>query len=316
MVVAETTSTPVQQTRECDCRNCTELGPIRFTAPEDMEWKPVWALMKKSTQPSASSTPGNKTFDELILEKVKGPTEKQPKKIRKIDLMAKVITDDEYREAIRQREEDISAKTKGKKKKKKPEIDEDIDEELPLFDDADESNAEDLSEGENSESEQQDEELHVPASEEEASSYLKNVWKNFCPPTKEDDILNKWVGVIYHHKKRQQLYVGRIKKRFLQDDNGPAAALEVECLKPHVGSGTVLESTPIHLPDIGVFAIHNVISASLNVFPVSSNYRSSGKWNVPEYDSLKSIFDLVEKMNREEVHKGFLITFSKRENNI
>ena len=65
MVVAETTSTPVQPTRECDCRNCIELGPIRFTAPEDMEWKPVWTLMKKSTQPSASSTPSNKTFYEL-----------------------------------------------------------------------------------------------------------------------------------------------------------------------------------------------------------------------------------------------------------
>ena len=36
--------------------------------------------------------------------------------------------------------------------------------------------------------EQQDEELHVPASEEEASTYLKNVWYDFCPPTKEDDI--------------------------------------------------------------------------------------------------------------------------------
>ena len=69
--------------------------------------------------------------------------------------MVKVITDDEYREAIRQREEDISAKTKGKKKKKKPEIDKDIGEELPLLDDADESNAGDLSEGEDSDSEQQ-----------------------------------------------------------------------------------------------------------------------------------------------------------------
>ena len=59
-------------------------------APEGTEWRPVWTLLPKIITPVA-----NKSFDELFLDKVKGPTDKPPQKRRKIDLMTKVITDDQ-----------------------------------------------------------------------------------------------------------------------------------------------------------------------------------------------------------------------------
>ena len=46
-------------------------------------------LDSKAAPVSAKS---NTSFDELLLEKVKGPSDKPPQKRRKIDLMAKVIT--------------------------------------------------------------------------------------------------------------------------------------------------------------------------------------------------------------------------------
>ena len=40
-----------------------------------------------------------------------------------------------------------------------------------------------------------------------------------------------------------------MENRFLLDvDEGPVTEMQFNCLKPHVGSGTILESPPAHLP--------------------------------------------------------------------
>ena len=64
-----------------------------------------------------------------------------------------------------------------------------------------------------------------------AENYLHDVWKGVSPPLKEEDIVNQWFAVIYWHKKKQSLFIGKAKRRFLQDVNGPTAAIEVECWK-------------------------------------------------------------------------------------
>ena len=141
-----------------------------------------------------------------------------------------------------------------------------------------------------------------------AENYLHDVWKGVSPPLKEEDIVNQWFAVIYWHKKKQSLFIGKAKRRFLQDVNGPTAAIEVECLKAHVGSGTVLQSTPSHLPkDVDIFAIHNVMSVPLsNVQPLKGD-----RWNVPNYPLLRESFDVVSKIDRKEEHKKFLINWFK-----
>ena len=60
-------------------------------------------------------------------------------------------------------------------------------------------------------------------------------------------------------KRISKLYVGKILKRFLADENGLVEKLEVRCLKPKVGSSTILEDTPAHLPDVSLFDLADVI---------------------------------------------------------
>ena len=84
-------------------------------------------------------------------------------------------------------------------------------------------------------------------------------------------------------KKKQQLYVGKVTKRFLADEDGPTESIKLDCLKPHFGSGTVLDAIPAHLPrDIDLFPIENFIAGSLIVKPLKGN-----KWEIPEFKSKK-----------------------------
>lgn len=86
-------------------------------------------------------------------------------------------------------------------------------------------------------------------------------------------------GVVYCTKRISKLYVGKILKRFLADENGLVEKLEVRCLKPKVGSGTILEDTPAHLPDVSLFDLADVIYGPLKVVPLKSD-----KFNVPDFE--------------------------------
>ena len=76
-------------------------------------WVPAWTLRD------------NKSFSELVLDKMKGPTEKQPVKHRKIDKKMKVITDEVYAQEIQQihekqpQKKSMSTKLQKKSVKKK-----------------------------------------------------------------------------------------------------------------------------------------------------------------------------------------------------
>ena len=53
---------------------------------------------------------------------------------------------------------------------------------------------------------------------------LINVWKILSPPCSEKSVIDKWFGIIYYKEYRivrdARLYVGRIKHRFLNDEDG------------------------------------------------------------------------------------------------
>ena len=55
-------------------------------------WVPVWSLQ----EPKSVTPESNKSFDQLVLDKMKDPTNKSAVKRRKVDLKAKVVTDTSY----------------------------------------------------------------------------------------------------------------------------------------------------------------------------------------------------------------------------
>ena len=125
---------------------------------------------------------------------------------------------------------------------------------------------------------------------------LLTAWKSINPPVKEDDIVGKWYGVIYETKRSSRLFVAKVVRRFLSDHSGPAESLEMRCLKPRVGSETILEDTPAHLADLSVFSIQDIICGPLNVMPLKG-----AKFDVPDLNDLVEHYKLVAKLNRQEI---------------
>ena len=75
-------------------------------------WKPRWELVPENLnafpqEETAQPEPAlKKSFEELALEKIKGPTDRVPApRRRKVVLTAKVISQKEYLEAIKRVEE-------------------------------------------------------------------------------------------------------------------------------------------------------------------------------------------------------------------
>ena len=70
------TSTPISQNQTqkhetvCNCNLSKEIGP-RPAPISGHKWVPAWTLQKDQ---------GNKSFEELVLDRIKGPQEKIPKK--------------------------------------------------------------------------------------------------------------------------------------------------------------------------------------------------------------------------------------------
>ena len=138
---------------------------------------------------------------------------------------------------------------------------------------------------------------------ESAVDIIKETWLSVSPPTKEQDVLNKWHGIIYEGKKKLFLYIGTATQRFLEDENGPVLGLEVDCFKLPVGQENISESVPKHMPKVcDIFPIHNVISGPLAVEPLEGN-----RWRIPNYDAMKQVFYEATSINRVELAKQVLM---------
>ena len=125
---------------------------------------------------------------------------------------------------------------------------------------------------------------------------MKKAWTSLAPPVQEQAIVGKWYAVIYQSKRNSNLFIGKVLRRFLTDENGGNVdSVEVRCLKPKVGLGTTLEDTPAHLPDISIFKLEDVIAGPLQVTPLKRL-----KFEVPAYQSLVAHFKAVEKLDRTE----------------
>ena len=143
---------------------------------------------------------------------------------------------------------------------------------------------------------------------ETAVSQLKKVWGSLESSTPEEEILGNWYAVVYSGKKSMSLYVGKILRRFLIDANGSVDSILMRYLKPIAGSETRLQVTPEHLPPTDVhFKLEDIIAGPLEVISVCG---SSVLYEVPKYNELKNLFEVVNKIDRKQLkeltekHKG------------
>ncbi|CAK8690374.1 unnamed protein product [Clavelina lepadiformis] len=139
---------------------------------------------------------------------------------------------------------------------------------------------------------------------ENAVDVLGKTWLSVSPPIEEQDVLNQWYRVIDEGKKKKtSLYIGKVTRRFLEDENGPVHGLEIDCLKPHVGQGNVLKSVPDHMPsDIDFFPVCNIISGPLRVEPLEGS-----KWHVSKFAAVKRVFNDAKSINKRELATKLLM---------
>ena len=105
---------------------------------------------------------------------------------------------------------------------------------------------------------------------------MKRTWAYLSPPNEEKNLIGKWFAVCYKGKKSESLYISKVVLRFLIDKDGPVECLLMKSLKPKVGSGTILEDTPSHLPaDESMFDLHDVIAGPIDVNPLTLSARYS-----------------------------------------
>ena len=77
----------------------------------------------------------------------------------------------------------------------------------------------------------EDESSEEEIENDEPVKAMQNCWKGLSPPTAEDDVVNKWHGCIYTSKRGPNLFIGKVTQRFLNDEGGLIAALEIDCLE-------------------------------------------------------------------------------------
>ena len=189
-----------------ECNECKKMGP-KPPPIQGKVWVRGWTLIDGPLSPVEK----NKSFEELVLDKMKGPQEKKIAPRRKIDRKAKAITDQEYLDDLRMMEEEAKKKEEqialrkrpqptamvtvnAKKKIKFNNDDEDKIGGATMFDETSESD--DTSDSDSSgESDVEDDEIE----EEEANGELERtdeetllrLWKSLSPPIEEEDVLHK-----------------------------------------------------------------------------------------------------------------------------
>ena len=113
-----------------------------------------------------------------------------------------------------------------------------------------------------------------------------------------ENLVGKWFAVCFAGKRGESLFIAKLVSRFLMDEDGPVDCLIMQSLKPKVGSGTVLEPTPSHLPaDEFQFKLSDVIAGPLEVNPL----KGSTKFDVRKYEEIKHNFLMLKNKDRKNL---------------
>ena len=97
-------------------------------------------------------------------------------------------------------------------------------------------------------------------------------------------------------------YNGLAQRRYLQDENGPTNALELDCLQRKLGaSDDILESHKNGKHDIYICAMENIVLGLLKVF-----YINNGKHCVAGYNEARKLFEITKKLDRVDIRRKYL----------
>ena len=258
--------------------------PAKPTVLTPQATQRICSTPQQDDQPSSSKTSANTSFQELVLGKMeqpKGNNKSQQGKRRKVNPFGTIVTSEaEFTKAMEEQ-------TKKQKKKKKPQ-DEDPQENEDI-------NSDDEDFPENDTDRNPDLPNFPPENERQAYLYLRDIWENISPPTKED-LVGKYFAAIYVHNNKPRLYLGKVIRRFLEDPDSLASGLELDCLKPPTGNDGILEELPSHLArDIDIFPLYNIIAG-----PLEATLMKGNKWLFKSYQDVKATFAMVKKIEREK----------------
>ena len=88
--------------------------------------------------------------------------------------------------------------------------------------------------------------------------------------------------------------------RYLVNEDGDIDTLCMRFLKPKVGSGTIFEDTPTHLPpDEPLFELQDILAGPFDVIPL----KGSVKFDVPMYSEIAAKFEIMRKLDRKSLLK-------------
>ena len=133
---------------------------------------------------------------------------------------------------------------------------------------------------------------------------LGKCWKGLSPPISATEIVGKWYACIFKAKKKTYLYIGRATRRFLNDEGGLITTLEIDCLEQKLSvTENILKRGQQH---IGIFAVKNVICSPLQMFSLQRS-----RWECPKCNEIHSLFEKVEKDDREQLYNYFVCSMIK-----
>ena len=72
-----------------NCDTCTQLGPKPFVPPAGVKFIAEWKLVPdiSASSPASDVSTNDQSFEEIFLERIKGPSDKPPPERRKVDLI-------------------------------------------------------------------------------------------------------------------------------------------------------------------------------------------------------------------------------------
>lgn len=242
---------------------------------------------------------------------MKGPVDKPKAKRMKLDLRAKVITQEELLKELerKKRAKEENEMRKAERMEKRKNLNEKKNN-LTKKKQAKKEESEEEEEDEESEEEKVEESETCTESSDESctgenESDVTQVacWEALKPPTTEKELIGKFFACIYPTKKGPNLYVGRLTRRFLSnDEDGYPCALEIDCLQQKYGvTDCIFKEYDIAGADVEVFPIHNIVCG-----PLKCSFLGSKKWNFPQYKEFRQLFEKVKKDDREASHKNYL----------
>ena len=95
------------------------------------------------------------------------------------------------------------------------------------------------------------------------------------------------------HEKSNQLCIGPLVMRFLDDADGKVISVILKCPKVKSGTGIIMEESLEYQYDECLFQIEDIIDG-----PMELVARRNKKWNVVNYDQISDHFNHALNMDR------------------